>query len=332
MERIRNRSATGRLESVPIDGRCIRCGKPALIETVPDGERLCGNCGLVFNEHSVDQGPEWRSFSDEGEDRGRAGAPISITRWDMGLSTVIGGSNRDASGRAFGPAMRGTINRLRTWDSRSPAFSSQKNLASAFRELDKTSEKLGLSQVVRERAAFIYRKALARELLRGRSITGMSAAALYAAIRDTETPRTLKDVAAAINLPRKDVARDYRKLLREMDLTMPVADAARSVSRIASRVGFSERVVRRAIGIVDMVEKREISAGKSPMGLAASSLYLAGVIEGEIRTQKEIADAAGVTEVTVRNRYKGLRADLGRELGLDTEESQGMFLPAAGAN
>lgn len=309
-----------RLESMPTYGRCARCGKPALIDTGLDGECICSNCGLVVTERSVNQGPDWRSFSDDTrEDRARAGAPISITYSDMGLSTVMGSSGRDASGRAFGPAMRSTFNRLRTWDSRSPAFGSQKSLVVALRELDKTGEKLSLSQVVRERAAYIFRKALARGLLRGRSVTGMSAAALYAAIRGSETPRTLKDVAAAINLTRKDVARDYRKLLREMDMTMPVADAARGVNRIASRVGFSERVVRKAVDIIDMVEKREISAGKSPMGLAASSLYLAGVVEGEIKTQKEIADAAGVTEVTVRNRYKGLRTDLGKELGLEPE-------------
>ncbi|MDG7007532.1 MAG: transcription initiation factor IIB [Nitrososphaerota archaeon] len=306
---------------VPSHGRCARCGKPALVDTGLDGECICGNCGLVVAERSVDQGPDWRSFIDEDQDRARAGAPTSITYWDMGLSTMVGSNNMDASGRAFSPTMRSSINRLRTWDMRSPAASSQKGLIIALRELDKTAEKLGVSEAVKERAAYIYRKALARGLVRGRSITGISAAALYAAIRDMETPRTLKDVAAANNLDKKDVARDYRKLLREMDLTMPVADAARSVNRIASQVGLPERVARKAIGIIDMIEKREISAGKSPMGLAAASLYLAAVLEREIKTQKEIADAAGVTEVTVRNRYKGLRVDLGRELGLDAETS-----------
>ena len=181
------------------------------------------------------------------------------------------------------------------------------------------ADKLGVSQAVKERAAYIYRKALDRGLLRGRSIIGISAAALYAAMRDTETPRTLKDIAAANNLDKKAVARDYRILLREMDLTMPVADAARNVNRIASRVGLSEKVARKAIEIVRITEEKEISAGKSPMGLAAASLYLAGVIEGEVKTQKDIAEAAGVTEVTVRNRYKGLRADLGAQLGLEPE-------------
>ncbi len=317
-----------RTSALQVSDRCPNCGKRTLVEDVNTGELTCGNCGLVLTEKSIDQGPEWRSFSDEkGQDRARAGAPTSITYRDMGLSTMIGRSNRDASGRSFASPMRTTIDRLRRWDNRSPAFGAQeKNLSVALRELEKMADKLGTSQAVRERAAYIYRKALERGLLRGRSIIGISAAALYAAMRDTETPRTLKDIAAVNNLEKKAVARDYRILLREMDLTMPVADAARSVNRIASKVGLSERVARKAIEIVRVTEEREISAGKSPMGLAAAALYLAGVIEGEVKTQKEIAEASGVTEVTVRNRYKGLRVDLGKQFGLsDTEPPMGLL-------
>ncbi|MDE1857722.1 MAG: transcription initiation factor IIB [Thaumarchaeota archaeon] len=306
-----------------VSDRCPQCGKRTLVEDANTGELSCNNCGFVVTERAVDQGPEWRSFGDEkGQDKARTGAPTSITYRDMGLSTMIGRSNRDASGRSFDSPMRSSIDRLRKWDNRSPAFGNQeKNLSIALRELEKMADKLGVSRAVRERAAYIYRKALDRGLLRGRSIIGISAASLYAAMRDTETPRTLKDIAAAENLDKKSVARDYRILVREMDLTMPVADAARNVNRIASQVGLSERVARKAIEIVRITEEKEISAGKSPMGLAAASLYLAGVIEGEIKTQKEIAEAAGVTEVTVRNRYKGLRADLGKQLGLVDAET-----------
>jgi transcription initiation factor TFIIB len=310
-----------RTSALQVSDRCPNCGKRMLIEDAHTGELTCGNCGFVVSEKAIDQGPEWRNFGDEkGEDKARTGTPTSITYRDMGLSTMIGRSNRDASGRSFDSPMRSSIDRLRKWDNRSPAFGNQeKNLSIALRELDKMGDKLGISQAVKERAAYIYRKALERGLLRGRSIIGISAASLYAAMRDTETPRTLKDIAAANNLEKKSVARDYRILLREMDLTMPVADAARNVNRIASQVGFSEKVARKAIEIVRITEEKEISAGKSPMGLAAASLYLAGVIEGQVKTQKEIAEAAGVTEVTVRNRYKGLRADLGAILGLDAE-------------
>lgn len=304
-----------------VSDKCPQCGKRALIEDAHTGELTCHNCGFVVSERAVDHGPEWRLFSDENRaDRARAGSPTSIVYKDMGLSTVIGKTDRDASGRSFASPMRSTMERLRKWDNRSPAFgSSEKNLGVALRELDKMGDKLGVSQAVKERAAHIYRKALERGLLRGRSIVGIAAASLYAAFRDTETPRTLKDVAAVENLSKKAVARDYRILLKEMDLSMPVADAARNITRIASRVGLPERVARKAMEIVRMTEEKEISAGKAPMGLAASALYLAGVIEGDVRTQKEIAAAAGVTEVTVRNRYKGLRTDLGKALGLDDD-------------
>jgi len=312
-----------RTSGLQVSDRCPNCGKRTLVEDTNTGEISCSSCGFVVSEKSIDQGPEWRSFSEDSAERIRTGSPTSITRRDMGLSTVIGRSNRDASGRAFGSQMRTTIDRLRKWDGRAPAFgSAERNLGLAMAELEKMGDKLVVSQAVKERAAYIYRKALERGLLRGRSINGIAAAALYAAFRDTETPRTIKDVAAVSNLNRKAIARDYRILLREMDLSMPVADAAKNVNRIGSKVGMSEKSIRRAIEIVRITEQKEISAGKAPMGLAASALYLAGVLEGELKTQKEIAEAAGVTEVTVRNRYKGLRIDLAKELGLEEATPQ----------
>ena len=301
-----------RTSVLQVSDSCPNCGKRMLVEDSNTGELSCTSCGFVVSEKSIDQGPEWRSFSDDPVDKARTGAPTSITRGDMGLSTVVGRSNRDAAGRAFASPMRSTIERLRKWDNRAPAFGSmERNLGVAMTELEKIGDKLSVSQAVKERAAYIYRKALDRGLLRGRSISGIAAASLYAAFRDTETPRTIKDIAAVSNLTKKDIARDYRILLREMDLSMPVADAAKNVTRIASKVGMSEKTIRKAIEIVRMTEQREISAGKAPMGLAASALYLAGVLEGDVKTQKEIADASGVTEVTVRNRYKTLKKQLG---------------------
>ena len=278
------------------------------------GELVCRNCGLVASEKLIAEGPEWRPFSDG--DKVRSGAWISITKRDMGLATVMGRSNRDAAGRTFAPPMRSSIERLRKWDGRTLALGSvEKDLGVAMGELERTGDKLAVSNAVRERAAYIYRKALERGLLRGRSIRGIAAASLYAAFRDTGTPRTIKDIAAASDLAGKDIARDYRMLLREMDISMPVADAARNVTRVASKVGMSEKVARKAMEVIRMIEEMEISAGKMPMGLAASSLYFAGVLEGEKRTQKEIAEAAEVTEVTVRNRYKWLNEVLGPKLG-----------------
>ncbi len=278
------------------------------------GELACSACGLVIKEKTLDHGPEWRSFSEDGEkgDRSRTGLPTSIAMHDMGLATGVGNQNRDASGRSLSGPMKSTVERLRTWDRRSQVHeSADRNLRQAFSELSRFSDKLTVSEAVTEKSAYFYRKALERNLVRGRSITALIAACLYAACRDGEIPRTLKDVAAVSNVKKKDLARSYRLLHKEMDFKMPVAEASRCVSGIASRAKMSERTQRRACEILVRARQTGLSAGKDPMGLAASALYVACTLEGDNKTQKDVALAAGVTEVTIRNRYKGLREALG---------------------
>ena len=267
----------------------------------------------MVKEKTVETGPEWRSFSgEEKDDRSRTGLPASVAMHDMGLATVVGAENRDASGRSLSGPMKSSIERMRTWDRRSQAHeSADRNMKQAFSELRRLSEKLSVSEAVTERAAYIYRKALERSLVRGRSITGIMGASLYAACRDREIPRTLKDVAAATNIKKKEIARSYRLLVKEMDLKMPVVDPAKCMTKIASRANVSEKTQRRALQILSRAEEARISAGKDPMGLAASALYVACTLEGEDVTQRDVASAAGVTEVTIRNRYKGLKTSLG---------------------
>jgi transcription initiation factor TFIIB len=292
--------------------KCPRCGKGPMVVDNAGGELVCSNCGFVVKEKIEETGPEWRAFSrDEKDDRARGGIPTSIAMHDMGLATVIGGVNKDASGKSLSTSMKATVERLRRWDSRSQVHESMdRNLRQAFSELDRLSDKLSVSESVIEKAAYIYRKALERGLVRGRSISAIIAASLYAACRDRETPRTLKDLAVVSNVKKKDIARCYRLLLKEMDIKMPVVDPTKCVSRIASRASLSERTKRRALEILKKAEEARISAGKDPMGLAAAALYVSCTLEGEDKTQRDVAEAAGVTEVTIRNRYKGLRSAL----------------------
>ena len=292
--------------------RCPRCGQGLLVYDNSSGETTCSNCGYVLVEKMQETGPEWRAFSkEEKDDRSRTGVPSSLAMHDMGLATVIGSEDRDASGRSLPTSMKAAIERLRTWDGRSQVHEPvDRNLRQAFSELDRLADKLSLSETVVEKAAYIYRKALEKGLVRGRSISALIAASLYAACRDTDTPRTLKDVAAACNIKKKDIARCYRLLIREMELKMPVVNPIRCISRISSKAGLSEKTKRRALLILKKAEAARNTAGKDPMGLAAAALYVACVLEVESKTQKDVAEAAGVTEVTIRNRYKGLKASL----------------------
>jgi len=287
---------------------CLRCGKTALITDAETGEIFCGGCGFVLSEKLQESGPEWRSFSDGNINRRRTGDGTSLAIHDQGLSTVINPTNRDATGKPLSSSMKNTLKRLRVWDSRSQVHDPvDRNFRQAFSDLDRLKDKLALSDAVIEKAAYIYRKALEKKLVRGRSIHGMMGSALYAACREVETPRTLKDIAETTNIKRKDIARCYRLLLRELSLKMPVVDSVQNVARIASKIGLSEKTKRYAIEILRKAEENKISAGKNPMGLAAAALYLSCVKNGEDKTQGDFAEAANITEVTIRNRYKGLK-------------------------
>lgn len=289
--------------------KCPECGSTNLVHDYDTGETICGSCGLVLREQMMDKGPEWRAFTrEEKESRSRVGIPTSYSVHDKGLSTAIGRVDRDAFGRKLPLSTRLQMWRLRKWQIRSRVHSSvDRNLAQAMAELDRLSDKVYVPGAVKEKAAVIYRKALDKGLVRGRSIAAIAAAALYAACRTSETPRTLREISEASLVDKKDVARCYRLLLRELDIRMPIADPLTYISKIAERTGISGPTQGLAIKILGEAKRKRAAAGKDPMGLAAASLYIACLQNNEKKTQKDIAEAAGVTEVTVRNRYKSLK-------------------------
>jgi transcription initiation factor TFIIB len=296
--------------------KCPECGSANLIHDYDTGETVCGDCGLVLFKQMMDKGPEWRAFTQEEKaSRSRVGMPTSYSVHDKGLSTAIGQIDRDAFGRKLPLSTRLLMWRLRKWQIRSRAHSSvDRNLAQAMAELDRLSDKVHIPRPIKEKAAVIYRKALDKSLVRGRSIVAIMAAAVYAACRGSGTPRSLHEIAEASLVDKKDVARCYRLLLRELDMHMPIPDALMYVSKIAERTGISGKTQGIAIQILREARNKRAAAGKDPMGLAAAALYLACLQSSEKWTQKEIAEAAGVTEVTVRNRYKTLKRQLKLEV------------------
>jgi transcription initiation factor TFIIB len=291
--------------------KCPECGSENLVHDYDTGETVCGDCGLVLYEQMMDKGPEWRAFTQEEKaSRSRVGVPTSYSVHDKGLSTAISQVDRDAFGRKLPLSTS-----LRKWQIRSRVHSSiDRNLAQAMAELDRLSDKVYIPPPIKEKAAVIYRKALDKGLVRGRSIAAIAAAALYAACRGSGTPRTLREIAEASLVDKKDVARCYRLLLRELEVHMPIADPLTYMSKIAERTGISGKTQGAAIQILREAKRRRAAAGKDPMGLAAAALYIACLQNDEKKTQKDIAEAAGVTEVTVRNRYKTLKKQLNLEL------------------
>lgn len=293
---------------------CLCLNDQNVITDVESGEVICGNCGMVIIEKTQDTSiPEWRAFTvEEKNEKARTGGPTFLARHDRGLATIIGRANKDARGQVLDAAMRSIFERLRTCDSRTQLHSSaDRNLWCAFSQLDILKDKLGLSDAIVEKTAYIYRKACKRQLPRGRTIVGVLTAAMYIACRDMGIPRTLKEISTISNIKRKDIARNYRMLVIELEIVIPIVDPMNCIIRIADRVKLSDKTKRQAVKMMNNIAKEEIvlSAGKNPMGFAASVLYLANIItkEDDNMTQIELAEAAGVTEVTIRNICRSLR-------------------------
>jgi len=294
-----------------IQNECPRCVSTQLISDPENGEMVCSNCGLVVEEDLIDRGPEWRAFTaEEKQKRTRTGLGMSYTLYDKGLSTVFNGY-RDAQGNRLKDETRIKMDRLRKYDNRSKFDETwRRNLSIAMAELDRMAGSLHLPHSVKEQAALIYRRALKMDLIRGRSIDAFVAAAIYAACRKSKIPRPLKGITGASTREHSEVARTYRLLIREMKLKMPVDDPMKFVPSIASRLKLRRDTEQYAIDILRRAQKRHGLTGKDPRGIAAAALYMACIDNDDKRIQKEVAEAAGTTEVTLRNRLRGLESTL----------------------
>jgi len=291
---------------------CPDCGSSHLKRDYSRAELVCANCGLVLDSEIIDHGPEWRAFdSEQREKRSRTGSPMTYTIHDKGLSTIIGWTNRDSYGKCIPTRSRAQLYRLRKWQRRIRiSDATERNLALALSGLDRLSSNMGLPRSVRETAAMIYRKAAYKNLVRGRSVEGIMAASLYAACRQCHVPRTLDEISSISQLSRKEIGRNYRFVSRELELKLLPTVPRDYIARFCNELKLSNNVQGKTLEILGHAVNHELTSGRGPTGLAAASMYIASVLCEERRTQREIADVAGVTEVTIRNRYKELALKL----------------------
>ena len=276
-------------------------------------EVICARCGLVLDENMIDPGQEWRAFdSDQRDKRARTGAPATFAIADKGLATNIDFRNKDARGKVIPEANRAQIYRLRKWNRRMRVSNaSERNLAFALSELDRVSSRLGIPRSVREDAAKIYRSAARKKLIRGRSIEGMVAAALYTACRRNNIPRSLDEMEVASNVSKKQIGRNYRFLAKKLNIKLKPTSPSDFIPRFATQLSLSGEVESKAISIIKKAKDNGLINGKGPIGIAATALYISSILLGERKSQRDIAEIAGVTEVTIRNRYRELANNLG---------------------
>ncbi|RMD45590.1 hypothetical protein D6829_01975 [Candidatus Pacearchaeota archaeon] len=298
--------------------RCPECNSSNLIYDESRGEVICGSCGLLVEEGMVDTSHELRAF-DKTEKKSRGGAPISIQKFDSGLTTNVGEIS-DIYKLDSSQATRKYL-RLKKWQER-VSTSIERNLRLAMSELRRVASYLELPSVVRDESARIYNFVLQRGLVRGRSMESVIAACIYAACRSYNIPRTLDEISNASEVERKEIGRTYRFIIRKMGLRVNPSSPKDYISRFSSTLHLSPKSQNEALKILQRTEISELTSGRGPAGIAAAALYVAALINDEKKTQREVADVAGITEVTIRNRYKELLERLKLEEKIKIKENE----------
>ncbi len=290
---------------------CPECGSKRVSEDASRAELVCMKCGLVIKESMIDMTQEWRAFDEEQRSkRARTGAPLTHTKHDKGMTTEIG----KGPGELFkvSTKKRAQYYRLQKWHKRL-IESKDRNLSYALSELQRLVSFLGLSKSVHEQVAQLYEQAVDKGLVRGRSMESVIAALMYAMCREYNTPRTLDEIAEASGVEKREIGKTYRYVSREIGIRILPAKPQDYIPRFASMLNLNDKVQAKAVEVLEKAGKFDVTSGKGPTGVAAAALYIAAVLCGERRTQREVADVVGVTEVTIRNRYKEIVNKLGIE-------------------
>ncbi len=289
--------------------RCPECNSINLTHDEEKGEVICNDCGLLIEEKMVDTGIDLSGKFDKSEKKGRGGAPMSMQKFDKGLITNVG---EISDIYKLDAKQTRKFLRLKKWQER-VSTSIERNLRLAMSELRRVSSFLNLPNVVGDEASRIYNYVLQRGYVRGRSMESVIAACIYAACRSYNIPRTLDEIAQASDIERKEIGRTYRFIIRRMAIKVTPSSPNDYISRFSSILNLSPKTQNHALRILKKASNEELTSGRGPAGIAAAALYVAALLNDEKKTQREVADVAGITEVTIRNRYKELIEKLGLE-------------------
>ncbi len=289
--------------------RCPECNSINLTHDEEKGEVICNDCGLLVEEKMVDTGIDMSGKFDKSEKKGRGGAPMSMQKFDKGLTTNVG---EISDIYKLDTKQTRKFLRLKKWQER-VSTSIERNLRLAMAELRRVASYLNLPNVVGDEAARIYNYVLQRGFVRGRSMESVIAACIYAACRSYNIPRTLDEIAHASDIERKEIGRTYRFIIRRMTIKVTPSSPNDYISRFSSILHLSPKTQNHALRILKKASDEELTSGRGPAGIAAAALYVAALLNDEKKTQREVADVAGITEVTIRNRYKELIEKLGLE-------------------
>jgi len=284
---------------------CYHCGSSNINIDVERGEAICRNCGTVVQEHIVDMGPEWRAYTQEEANTNARAHLIKLTLPGHGLGNSVIGTSLG------GTSLQQRL-RLIARFGRSLNQHTERKIGELLEILKPLRYRLSLPDNVVDNAIFLYRR-LNKDDVRGIRTRDLAIALLFYSCRNMGIVCTLKDIKAAANVERsRGVSRALSIIRRALGNSSTIQrsqeELGRFLQRIMSKLRLNDdvrfQVTKLSMDIITAGKRCGLTNGRTFYALVASAVYIAVTLLNVKKRQREIAEAAGVTDVTIRNRYK----------------------------
>lgn len=176
---------------------------PNLVEEFSNGDVVCGTCGLVLGERTVDTRSEWRTFAndDQGnDDPSRVGEAANPLLVGSQLQTTI----------AFDKSASGKSRDLHRAQNKSAHDKTNKSLQNAYRDINDICEAMKLAPSVSMYAKFLYKQIHDAGAFKGKSPEAINAGLVFIACRQQAVPRTFKEIHQVTKVPKADIGRIFK--------------------------------------------------------------------------------------------------------------------------
>uniref|UniRef100_T1IL29 Transcription initiation factor IIB n=1 Tax=Strigamia maritima TaxID=126957 RepID=T1IL29_STRMM len=271
----------------------------AIIDDYHSGDMICEECGLVIGDRVIDVGAEWRTFSSNdnanSSDPNRVGAPSNPLFSGNDLSTTIGNATGTAGFDPDGVAK---------YKNRSTVSNADRVLMNAFREIANMADRINLPQTIVDRANNLFKQVRDGKTLKGRSHDAIVSSCVYIACRQEAVPRSFKEICAVSAVSKKKIGRCFKLILKALETSVDLITTGDFMARFCGNLSLNNAVRIAATCVAKKAVEIEIVAGRSPISVAAAAIYMASHAAGDNRSRKEIAEVAGVAEVTIQQSYK----------------------------
>ena len=288
---------------------CKNCEEKGLIINYTEGNVVCRFCGIVAINRIIDETSEWRNFAKDssaqgGDDPKRVGQANNDLLSDRGLCTVISGAG-------------GKHAELTRWNQRSIQSNADKILSRGFQTIDELSSTMGLSDVIKEEAKYLFKEIEQKKSIKGRSHNSIVGSCIFLACRKKNNARSIREIGLILNIDKKDILKCYSLIKKELPMKHHNKSAAEYAKRYAYELNMTEVEKRYCIQIAEKASDLGLVTGKNPLTVASAAVYLVSQISGVSKTCTEISDISTIKDATIKKCFKDLKAHKEKLIGTD---------------